>query len=296
MTKPIHPYVQLFISLIILIGCHTKQSAQQKKEETSAIFSIGQPQGKVSKKLHEASGLVASIRNPGMLWTVNDSGNPAEVFLIDSTAAIRMTVKLKDVANRDWEDLTIGKGDGGKPYLFIGDIGDNYGKRDEKWIYQFEEPVLNGRDTIINTFDTLVIKLSDGPRDTEAMMIDPLSKDLYLISKRDEKVGVYKISYPFEGDTLIALKTTTLSYRSIVGANISKDGQELLMKSYDEVFYWRRKENESLEDMLKREALKMPYKKEVQGEAICFALNGNGFYTLSESLANRAELMFHPRK
>ncbi len=63
-----------FFILFALLGCAEKQSAQSK------LFSEGINKGIIDVRLMEASGLVESIANPGYLWSLNDSGNPAEVF------------------------------------------------------------------------------------------------------------------------------------------------------------------------------------------------------------------------
>mgnify|MGYP007089895969 FL=1 len=100
-------------------------------------FSSAEEQGTVDMKLEEASGLVASAAHPGYFWTHNDSGNSAELFLIDSTAHITATMPLGNVSNRDWEDITLGPGpDPDKTYVYVGDIGDNKGQHQFKIIYR----------------------------------------------------------------------------------------------------------------------------------------------------------------
>jgi hypothetical protein len=39
------------------------------------------------KRLDESSGVVASRRHPGLLWTLNDSGGDPVLFLTDTTGA-----------------------------------------------------------------------------------------------------------------------------------------------------------------------------------------------------------------
>ena len=80
--------------LLVLFAC-----SREKMDTT--LFERQQSLGTISKKINEASGLVASIANPGYLWTHNDGGNPAEVFLINEKAEIVMTCKLKNTRNRD---------------------------------------------------------------------------------------------------------------------------------------------------------------------------------------------------
>lgn len=273
---------------IIIVGC---------TEPKEVLFKAGKPLGKVTKRLEEASGLAASINNPGYFWTINDSGNPAEVFLIDDHAKIKLVCKLTNATNRDWEEIRISR-DKGKNYLYVGDIGDNKAEFNLKFIYRFEEPQLtNANEMIIEDIDTLILKMPDGRRDTESIMIDPFTNDLYLLSKREDSIRLYLKQYPFLSDTLILDKMLTMPFHNIVSADISADGQEVLMKNYDKIFYWRKSGEESISQLLEKEPIMLPYKPEKQGEAITWALDGAGFYTLSESPNDEwASLMFYKRK
>ena len=243
--------------------------------------------------------MISSTVNPGMLWTHNDSGNPAEIFLIDSAAKIKMTCTLKGIKNRDWEDITIGPGPKkGKTYIYVGDIGDNLSQYATKLIYRFEEPLFDSETKEIKEVETLMIQLSDGVRDTEAMMIDPVSNNLFLVSKREDSVRLYQVDYPFaKGMLLTAKKVAVLDLTQIVAANISRNGEEVLMKNYNLVYYWKRKPEQSLIELLQQKPVKLPYDSEAQGESICFAYDEKGYYTLSESSGNRsADLMYYKRK
>lgn len=262
-------------------------------------FAFGIPLGAVESRLFEASGLAASIANPRMLWTVNDSGNPAEVFLIDTTAQIKMVCRLKNVENRDWEDIVIGPGpDSTKNYIYVADIGDNRAVYPTKILYRFEEPVFTDTTVEIVNFDTLYLKLDDGARDTEAIMIDPLQKGMYLLSKREDSVRFYKVNYPYEGDTLRARYRVTLPYHNINAAEISPDGTEVVIKDYDNIYYWKRPDGGPISKLLQTQPVLLNYEREIQGEAITFSRSGSGFYTLSETEDNKdghAKLMFYRR-
>jgi len=280
------------LTILCLIEC-------QQRTIPSGPFSWGIPQGSVDRKIEEASGLISSTVNPGMLWTHNDSGNPAEIFLIDSAAKIKMTCTLKGIKNRDWEDITIGPGPKkGKTYIYVGDIGDNLSQYATKLIYRFEEPLFDSETKEIKEVETLMIQLSDGVRDTEAMMIDPVSNNLFLVSKREDSVRLYQVDYPFaKGMLLTAKKVAVLDLTQIVAANISRNGEEVLMKNYNLVYYWKRKPEQSLIELLQQKPVKLPYDSEAQGESICFAYDEKGYYTLSESSGNRsADLMYYKRK
>jgi hypothetical protein len=285
-------FIILFASLIVW-GC------QEKKSVTTDLFGKGKSLGQVVKRLEEASGLVESISQPNHFWTLNDSGHPAEVFLIDNKAQIELVCKLQGIENRDFEDITIGiDPSNGKNYVYAADIGDNLEKFKVKLIYRFEEPTSTTEKEIsITRFDTLKIILPDGIRDSEAIMIEPKTNDLYLVSKREDSVRLYHVKYPFSRDTIIAKRVAILPFHKIVAANISADGKEVLMKDYDHIFYWKNENNLSLVELLLTSPIELYYDRERQGEAICWARDGKGFYTLSEAVRGEmGKLLFYKRK
>lgn len=279
----------VWITVLCLMAC---------SGEISDLFSSAKEKGIVDIKLEEASGLVASAAHPGYFWTHNDSGNGAQLFLIDSTANIAATMPLGAVRNRDWEDITLGPGpDPDKTYVYVGDIGDNKAQYPYKIIYRLEEPTAIENKTI-EQFDTLFVQLPDGTRDSEALMIDPISSRMFMVSKREDSVRLYQFPNTWKsGDTLTAELKIKMPYNLTVAADISVDGSEVLLKNYDHVYYWKREGTESIADLLQRTPLELKYKPEKQGEAIAWSRDGSGYYTLSESSTHeRARLLFYKRK
>ena len=281
----------IFFCLLFLLSC-------SKKEMHSSLFEPQQSVGTVSKKLSEASGLVASISNPGYFWTHNDGRNPAEIFLINDKAEVVMTCKLKNIVNRDWEDITIGPGpEEGVNYLYVADIGDNDAIYPFKILYRIKEPEGLVEQIEIEEIDKLVFKLPDATRDSEAIMVDPVTQLFYIISKREKSVRLYEIKFPFTSDTLQVMALGKLRFNNIVAANISSDGSEVLLKDYTEIYYWKRVGNESIPNLLHRDPIKLNYEPENQGEAIAWKRDGSGFYTLSESsMITEADFFFYKRK
>jgi hypothetical protein len=277
------------LALAALVACSKKSSSDGHLEL-----------GEVSDKLVEASGLVASVANPGHLWTINDSGNPAEVFLIDTTANTKMICKLLGVENRDWEDVAIGSGpDSLRKYVYVAEIGDNKAVYPFKYIYRFPEPSLKeGKEMVIENAEKFVIELPDGKRDSETILIDPQTSDLYLVSKREEKVNLYLSRYPFVSDTLRPEKVLTIPLTQIVAGSISPDGQEVLLKNYDSIYYWKRTNGQSIVELLSQKPTNLSYDPEHQGEALSWNTQATGFFTLSESPEKgaRSQLRFYKRK
>jgi hypothetical protein len=286
--------------LVFMLVCSAACSQKKTGEKISPVFETGKKLAEATdKQLWEASGLASSANNPGMLWTLNDSGNGAEVFLIDEELNIRLTCRLKGMVNRDWEDIALGPGpEAGKNYLYIAEIGDNMAIFQYKHIYRFEEPTASKQTLLtIEKFDAITFQLPDRKKDMEALMINPLTKNLYVVSKREEPVYLYELKYPhLTTDTLTATRLISLPLTQIVAADFSPSGQELLMKNYENVYYWNIGTSNLL-DALKENPLMVQYEQEPQGESITFSRDGSGFYTISEHVkGKKSYLYFYPRK
>lgn len=269
---------------------------------STAVFGPGQARGKIgNSEINEASGLAAARVNAGHFWTHNDSGDKARIFLIDDSARYKATYYLEGITARDWEEMGAME-QNGRNYLMVGDIGDNQGRRPYIQLHVFEEPKADTRipkvDTILNErIRTFTLMYEDGPRDAESFFFDPVDNRLYVISKRELGVGIYASDLPeIPMDTLILRKVGRLSYTFITSAAIRPDGTEVLMKNLLSVFYWRRRPGESVPKMLKRTALTLPYEPEPQGEAIAFARDGQGYYTLSEAALGISPFLYFYRR
>jgi len=275
--------------VIFILGCHRSQT------HPVTPLTSGTALGQVDSRLEEASGLVASVSNPGFLWTINDSGNLPEIFLIDQHASIRLVCRLANIQNRDWEDIAIDAGPDGKYYLYVADIGDNFSRYEHKLIYRLKEPVLSGKkEVVVTQFETFVLRMPDGKRDAETLLIDPLTHDLFIISKREDSVGLYQVPNPLCQGVMTLTKVLTMPFRQIVAGSISADGQKVLLKNYNTIYYWKKSAGESLPQLLATKPMQLPYQPEPQGEAISWSRDGTEFFTLSESTwRNRADLIVH---
>jgi len=254
-------------------------------------------------QITEASGLAASRKQLGVLWTHNDSGDESRIFVLNSAGVHLGIVRLVGVSARDWEDIAIGPGpDPGTDYLYIGDFGDNNALFDLKTIYRLREPEYHAnqavRDTAITDFDAITFRYPDGKRDVESLLIDPLTRDIYVVSKREAQVGVYRLAFPQSTtDVTVAERVAALNMTYVVGGDISASGLEIVIKTYTEIFYWKRERTQQVWQAFATVPVKVPYTPEPQGEAVCWAGDDSGYFTTSEEYQNiPARLYFYPRK
>jgi hypothetical protein len=216
--------------------------------------------------INEASGLAASSKNKNVLWTHNDDSPNANIIAINSKGKILGIYYLNNTIGKDWEDIAIGPGPSdGRDYIYFGDIGDNMQRFDIKNIYRFEEPVVDEEqkfmtDTIYK-FDKITFKYPDKIYDSEALMIDPHTKNIYIITKRLKNEKVFKIAYPYlVGQTITAEYITDIpiGYEGMNGTgvtagDISRDGKEILIKNYSHVYYFYRSSGETIKAALQKE-------------------------------------------
>ena len=240
-----------------------------------------------TKRLDEASGIVYSRINQGILWTHNDSGGKAEAYAIDTKGNLRAALQLKGVKNRDWEDIAISyDAKTRKSYLYLGEIGDNAAKYPSVKVYRVEEPLLNPSDSLVSSgnIDTCEIVYEDGARDAEALFVEPTTGDIYIISKREERVGLYRVANPYASSQIhTAKRIADLPLSWVTAADISAKGNYLLVKTYTGVWRFKCSLNAKGELRLSAKPKSLPYIVEPQGEGLCYAAVGKGYYTLSEA-------------
>jgi len=257
------------------------------------------------EQLQEASGMASSTVNPNVIWLNNDSGDEPRLYAMNPSGRVIATMTLSGATNRDWEDIAYGLGpEIGDTFLYAADIGDNEAKRPNVTIYRVAEPTLAVTEqkqaaTMKNvSCDAFTFTYPDGARDAETFLVDPLSQDFYIISKRDKQCRMYRAAAPHTPGTTTKLEFVgTLPSTLITGGDVSHDGKQILLKNYLFTWHWDRKGNEPLSATLKRPGRRVTYMPEEQGEAICFTSNNDGFYTTSEREegGDAAPVYFYPR-
>jgi hypothetical protein len=143
-------------------------------------FSIASP------LITESSSLVVSTVHPGLLYTANDSGDSATVYVLDaSDGSLVGRTTLSGVTAVDVEAMAIGT-DG---TLVVGDIGDNTGVRSGVALHRIPQP---RRGDVSVVPDTVALTYPDGPRDAESLLYDASSGRVFVASKLLGGAKVYR--------------------------------------------------------------------------------------------------------
>lgn len=208
--------------------------------------------GRVSDPtLHEASALEASLRFPGVYWTVPDSGNPPYLYALDRTAKVLATYRVTGAVNFDWECLALDEA--GR--LFICDVGNNEiegkSRLPQRWVYVVREP--DPREPPAEQGDpsaprslalerTIVIRYPQAPFDIEASFA--WDDAVYFVSKTRRNGALYRLPLEASKSASSPGVESPVTLEKVVdlprldratSASLSPDRRLLAISTYSEV-------------------------------------------------------------
>ncbi|MCL6623902.1 MAG: hypothetical protein K6T17_04685, partial [Fimbriimonadales bacterium] len=154
-----------------------------------------------NSRVRESSGVAVSRRYSGVYWTHNDSGDGPHLYAFDSRGKDLGVFTLKGAQALDWEDMAAMEHNG-KPFLYVGDIGDNLKIRKEIRVYCFEEPRLSQPHREIEKHFTYRFRYPDGSWDAEALLVTPHGSIEIVTKEIGGKARIYRCDRPKEGDII----------------------------------------------------------------------------------------------
>jgi hypothetical protein len=181
------------------------------------------------RRISESSGLVASRRHPGIVYTHNDSGGAPLIFAVGPDGRTKATFTLANARARDWEGIALGRDEAG-PALFVGDIGDNLGGA---WpyvtVYRVPEPAEIRDQTLHAT--AFRLRYEDGPRNAESVLVDPRTNRLYIASKQVGG-GLYEAPARLRTDRLNVLHRVGQAPLLATDGAYAPDGRSFVIRTY----------------------------------------------------------------
>ena len=244
--------------------------------------------------LTEASGLAASVRNPGVLWTHND-GSRQRVYAFSTNGAHLANFNFS-VTVSDTEAIAVGPGPvTNTSYIYLGDIGGSGEPnevRNQIRILRIPEPFadlawsVNSRSTDFDGVEAFTLLYPDGDYDAEGLMVDPLTADVFVITKSSSSARVYRANLntsPTEPVTMQFVRS--VNFGVVSDANISADGTQIIFRRENFAMLWSRCDGESIGAALARDGASVPVvgpPTEPNGEGIAFLNDGTGYMTVSE--------------
>jgi hypothetical protein len=244
-------------------------------------------------KVAEASGIAVSSRNAGVFWTHND-GSKDHVYAFAMNGNLLADIDFSKNPD-DIEDIAVGPGpDASAQYLYIGDIGSNTADREIVHVYRMVEPAVDlnwASNPVSRTIDSGVenfqLRYPSGKYDVEALLVDPIQRVLYVITKEENEAHVFRIGI----DQLVDDETRDLELVRVIpfgkvnGGSVSADGTLIALRREDFAAAWMRNAGESVSDALGRAGTQIPVVgplTEANGEGISFLPDNSGYVTIGE--------------
>lgn len=267
-----------------------------------------------TRALPENSAAAMSRTQPGVLFTINDSGNEPVLFAIDTTGAPQGAWRVRGAKNVDWESASVGPCEPSSPAecVYIGDTGDNDGALPERSIYRVAEPAALPQGA---TSAVAAVRLDyvypDGPHDVEAMYVAP-NGDAFLITKRPSKdtagrlrpAPVYRLAAAAwkgaarataERVDSLDIVPGSAPLRVITDAALSPDGHHLAVRTYMQVYVFASDSATGRVDhRIAPSVCNIVSLGEAQGEGITWADNTGRFVLTSEGRESPLELATCP--
>lgn len=254
--------------------------------------------------LVENSAAAMSMTQPGVFFTINDSGNDPLLFAVDTTGHDRGVWWIANANNVDWEAAAVGpcSAEASAWCVYVGDVGDNEAHRRSRRIYRVAEPRVREsggghRDSL--EAERLTFDYPNGPQDVEAMYV-ARNGDVFLIAKRPRLDAarrplpalVYRIpeSAWHKKPTVVAELVDSLPivpgsapFRVITDAALSPDAKHLAVRTYMQLYVF---DTDSASGRVNHEiapaVCNLLAVDEVQGEGLTWADNGGRFVFTTE--------------
>lgn len=239
--------------------------------------------GSVPEALRELSGMAASRRHPGVYWAHNDSGNTLALHAIREDGRIVATFPLPGVRSRDPEDVAAGPCDaeGRTSCIYLADIGDNGQRRQNVQILKLPEPgELRSRPL---RAEVLPFTYAEGPRNAEAILIDPRTARVFVLSKVLSSLGdVFRVDGLGSrgGGTAVRVRRLKAPHEFdsyTTAADAHPDGDRMILRTYGRVWEFRSPGARAFEDVLDASPVAVPSAAQPQAEAITYTSDGRGY-------------------
>ncbi len=182
------------------------------------------------KNLKEISAIEITDSS-NTLWMIEDSNNKNILYGLNLKGEIIKQITLSDIKNNDWEDLTSDP----QGNIYIGDFGNNSGKRKKFFIHKIISPQVSPlKTTPITTsfkFSKKYVK-----KDFEAFFV--WNNNFYLFSKENKTTTIFKVpNLPGNQKAQFIGRLNLKGKRNpITSADISDDKKTIILLNHNK--FW----------------------------------------------------------
>jgi hypothetical protein len=298
---------------LVIAGCNSGGTSERRlvSRYYGATDSMGATpthlsitRGTVPIDLVENSAAAMSMTQPGIFFSINDSGNDPLLFALDTTGRGRGVWRIATTSNVDWEAAAIGPCAAAASAwcVYIGDVGDNEARHRSRKIYRVAEPRAmepgaSRRGSL--EAERLTFEYPNGPQDVEAMYV-ARNGDVFLIAKRPRLDAarqplpalVYRLSagaWTEKGRVVAELVDSlpivpgSAPFRVITDAALSPDAKHLAVRTYMQLYIFDTDSMTGRVDHgISPTVCNLLTVDEIQGEGVTWADNNGRFVFTTE--------------
>ncbi|MGN6611751.1 MAG: hypothetical protein ACTHLJ_08230 [Angustibacter sp.] len=273
-------------ALSLVVGPQAVAARASAAPQPINLFSFS------DSRIKEASGLAVDPKLD-VVYTQQDAGEPAAVYVVGANGATRSTVTV-NAPNVDWEDLALGRV-GGRPVLFLSDTGDdsqrrapNAPRRDFA-IVRLDLP--NGASTAATQAARGVVRyrfayLDRQARNAESLLVLPGTEQFFVVQKVQRgKAGVF--AGPRSPSTAHVNDLTQVGELAITGLSggaVSPDGDRVVLRDATHAYVFHVPDGD-VAAALNSTPTRVLLPHEGQGEAISFDRSGRSLLVTGEGRA-----------
>ena len=230
----------LIVLGIFFLGCNSTTKREEKKREkkeegNNADYdnSVLYSRKSLPKKLKEISG---QVTDGNAIWAICDNPKSA-IYKLDTAGNVLQQVVVSNIAATDVEAITADEN-----YLYIGDIGDNDGSRNERIVMKIKKSAIGKSESEVVTAEKITFYFPDEVEvkkkkknnyDAEAML--SYKDSLYVFTKRrgDDNTELMVIAKT-PGNAVARPAGVFNSKGLVTDAAINSNGSEIALIGYED--------------------------------------------------------------
>jgi len=220
----------LLALLISTSGIAQKNCCKQTNTLKTVIYSPELISDQLSPKVNEQSGMVW---HKNLFWVINDSDCLPELLAYNMKGVLTKNIRINNASNKDWEDLAEDEN-----YIYIGDFGNNRGKRKDLRILRILKTDMNKTELAVDSItftwaDQKNFANRNMKHDFDCEAFFAYGDSLYFFSKNwaNKKTRLYSMS-KLPGDyQLKPIAEFDVDFM-VTGADITADGKNVALVGY----------------------------------------------------------------
>jgi hypothetical protein len=202
------------VVLLAALAAAAPAHADEPRVPGTRLFTIA------TDDIFESSGLVDRDRT---VFTVDDSGSDPVLYGLDARTGRTVVRTTYADAVTDTEAMA----PGAHGTIWVGDTGDNRGNRDDVAVYRVRP--LDGD----HPGERFALRYPDGPRDVEAMLVQPRTQRVFVVSKSPFGGTVYAAPRHLRaGGAVNALRAFARVGGLVTDGAFLPDGRHVLLRTY----------------------------------------------------------------